>query len=319
MNVYSNLDEITTKSYSVLKKSLLHAFRLTDDHYRKFFRSTRIQPDSTFQHFTIDLSRKFDLWLNSANVDRDFDSLRDYMLVDQFMAAIPPEVCTFVREHKVAKLNDIGLLADNYASAHSGSYPSTKKKPVNSPLTETNHSSKPLNSNTKISYDKNIKCFSYGLLGHRKSVCPRNPVSSVHRVTCDLDNQDVLGPMYCGTVNGSRVSTILRDTGCTCVVVSDNVLPDADLSDAKFCDVSDFIGRTNKFPIVRCFIKCDLYEGWIDAVRAPLKYCAVLLGNVPGIKPSCNLPRQLDEFIENPDMSNILPTANTSGHQIVPM
>ena len=84
--------------------------------------------------------------------------------------------------------------------------------------------------------------------------------------------------------------------------MSDYVLPDTDLYNVKFCDVSDFIDRTNKFPIARCFIKSDLYEGRIDAVWAPLKYCAVLLGNVPGIKPSCNLPRQLDEVIENPDV-----------------
>ena len=33
-----------------------------------------------------------------------------------------------------------------------------------------------------------------------------------------------------GTINGSRVSTIVRDTGCTCVLVSEEVLPDVDVS-----------------------------------------------------------------------------------------
>lgn len=31
-----------------------------------------------------------------------------------------------------------------------------------------------------------------------------------------------------GTVNGARVTTILRDTGCSCIIVSEEALPDVD-------------------------------------------------------------------------------------------
>ena len=41
-----------------------------------------------------------------------------------------------------------------------------------------------------------------------------------------LDNKIPAGELVSGTVNGSRVSTILRDTGCSCFVVSDKLIPD---------------------------------------------------------------------------------------------
>ena len=90
--------------------------------------------------------------------------------------------------------------------------------------------------------------------------------------------------MTCGTVNGCNVSTMLRDTGCSNVIVSDKVLPDVDTSKCKFVTVSDYLGTENSFPLVRCYINCVYYRGWVDAIRAPIKFCAVLIGNVPGVE-----------------------------------
>jgi hypothetical protein len=90
--------------------------------------------------------------------------------------------------------------------------------------------------------------------------------------------------MVTGTVNGARVSSILRDTGCSCVIVADETLPDADVKNAPLVKVTDYLGRTDEFPIVKCYIDCEFFTGRVDAVRAPLKYCTMLLGNIPGAK-----------------------------------
>ena len=37
---------------------------------------------------------------------------------------------------------------------------------------------------------------------------------------------------------------------------------------------------------MRCFLRCPYFEGWVDAVRAPLKFCRVLVGNVEGVRSS---------------------------------
>ena len=32
-------------------------------------------------------------------------------------------------------------------------------------------------------------------------------------------------------------------------------------------------------------MRCPYYDGWVDAVRAPIKLCSVLIGNVEGARP----------------------------------
>ena len=90
--------------------------------------------------------------------------------------------------------------------------------------------------------------------------------------------------LSCGTVNGARVSSILRDTGCSAIIVSEEVLPDVNLTACKRVEVFDYLGRRNVWPVVRCYISCKFFEGWVNAVRAPIKLCSVLIGNVPGVK-----------------------------------
>ena len=107
-------------------------------------------------------------------------------------------------------------------------------------------------------------------------MCPKNPKD--HRVS--HKDSKVVGsmPMYSGTANGIRVSTILYDTGCTCVMVHNDIVPDADTSGRKLT-CSDYLGRKDTFPIVDLYIKCDIFEGWVKAVRAPLEHCSVIIGD----------------------------------------
>ena len=77
-------------------------------------------------------------------------------------------------------------------------------------------------------------------------MCPKNP--KVHRVS-HKDSKVVCSmPMYSGTANGIRVSTILYDTGCTCVMVHNDIVPDADTSGRKLT-CSDYLGRKDKIKI----------------------------------------------------------------------
>lgn len=86
-----------------------------------------------------------------------------------------------------------------------------------------------------------------------------------------------------GTVNGTWVSDILRDTGCSCVLVSEDLLPDVDTTNCEMTKVSDYLGRSNYFPKVRCYLRCPYYVGWVNVLRAPIKFGSVLIGNVPGL------------------------------------
>ena len=65
--------------------------------------------------------------------------------------------------------------------------------------------------------------------------------------------------------------------GCSSVIISDAVLPDFDLTGAKNIDVSDYLGRMDTFLVVRCYLRCAYYNGYVDAIHAPIKFCSVLI------------------------------------------
>ena len=298
LTIYAGLSEQTICSYALLREALLGAFRLTEEHYRKDFRFTRIGPSGSFRQLATDLSVKLDNWTRAAKVPETYESLRSFVLIDQFFSSLPPEVRLFLREQNIEgkSLEAISSMADQYATAHPnvGRTPNNRSNPsrTTKPHQGSNQSNKAPPGNKEFA---TIRCFSCGEAGHKRPACPKNPRAStakVHRVYALSENQRDLGPMYNGTVNGSSVSTILRDTGCSCVVVSEQLVPDYDVGNARVCEVADFLGRKSKFPVVPCYIKCDLFEGWVDAVRAPLKYCAVLLGNIDGVKPFTSSERE---------------------------
>ena len=66
------------------------------------------------------------------------------------------------------------------------------------------------------------------------------------------------------------------------------MLPDADLTGAKNIDVYDYLGHVNTFPVVRCYLRCAYYHGWVDTIRAPIKFCSVLIDNILGVSDYTN-------------------------------
>lgn len=58
-------------------------------------------------------------------------------------------------------------------------------------------------------------------------------------------------------------------------LLADYLLPDIDMGNFEYCTLADYLGRTDKFPVVRPCIDCMYYSAWVDAVKAPIKLCSV--------------------------------------------
>ena len=203
------------------------------------------------------------------------------------MSAVPSSLRIYLKEQDPAGLAEAARISDNWASAHNA-YPKSTE-PSDSRLgagssVSSRSSLKPNHNYPSFTRDMTrVKCHACGEFGHIRSTCPKNPASFTRRVQVCLDKPSQPNSYtVCGTVNGSPVSTIIRDSGCSCVIVSDHVLPDSNQSNSGTRVVADYLGREDIFPVVKCFIRCPYFNGWVDAVRAPIKFCSVLIGNVPG-------------------------------------
>ena len=215
------------------------------------------------------------------------------MLLDQFISSLSSELRMFLKERDVSTLAEAVRLADQWTTAH-GAYPrhehSHRKPSATSGLKDASGTT--LSSTNKENPKSSVKCHNCGESGHIRPRCPQNPAafkysnSKAPQEKVGFCFNDSTPRKFCasGSVNGARVSTIIRDTGCSCIIVSEQVLPDYDVSDCSLVEVADYLGRVNKFPLVRCYIKCPYFDGWTNALRAPIKFCCILIGNVPGAR-----------------------------------
>ena len=86
------------------------------------------------------------------------------------------------------------------------------------------------------------------------------------------------------TINGSWSSSIIRDTGCSGVVISKEALPDINPSLYPKVQVADYLGHIDEFSVIKCYLGCPFYTSWTDAVRALIKFASALVGNIPGVQ-----------------------------------
>ena len=329
-----------TDNYPDLKRELLLGFNRTPESYRTDFRNLRVDVNETFVQFVAKLRRTLELWVDSSNVARTYDGLVNFMLVDQFLAGVSPELRMFLKESGQFDLDDLIKRSDSWSAAHRTSYSTkTVKNPVFSDKSEQEF---------KVAGSKSIpppfqkdssrvQCYHCREYGHTKPFCPifKNlpvkkafiqnvEIEDLSQEESNSDEQEIKiqfcsedAPsrkfLICGEVNGRPVSTILRDSGCSSLLVSNTLLPNLDVSKCRLKTVHDYLGRVNKFPVTRVHLNCHLYSGLVEAIVAPLKFCSVLLGNIPGVKdqfsPNTHVMLNSINSYAEPSVENVKPLA----------
>ncbi|XP_068211718.1 uncharacterized protein [Palaemon carinicauda] len=233
LDIYTSLSDDVTSDYASLKEALLKGFKKTSDWYRTAFKTAKMDSKSTYEQYLNILFRNFDLWINNLRITEDYKDLRNIIVCDQFMSTLPKEMRLFLKERKPRTPEDYSSLGDTYASTHK-CYPKDEQKYFR-------HNANVSNSSDKISAsekpEKKLICHILVRLHVtvvvRVDICQETVLTSYSKRNLNLleigqvlDNTGVCGPMVGGTVNGVTVSTILRDTGCNGVVVSEDLIPD---------------------------------------------------------------------------------------------
>ena len=68
---------------------MLSGFNKTPESYRDDLRSAKIGSSDTYQQFAVQLGRLFDHWFDSREIPKNFDDLREFLIVDQLHSTLP--------------------------------------------------------------------------------------------------------------------------------------------------------------------------------------------------------------------------------------
>ena len=171
--LYTSLPSSITEDYDLLEQALLTGFSKTPDGYRVDFRLTNIKVGQNYHQFVSQLSRMFDSWVESSSVADAYADLREFIISDQFLSSLSPELRLFIKKRRPAKLKKAIQLADDSASAHNAylkvSYNNSRKispRPATPPK---------FLSSSGSQTPSTVTCHNCGEAGHIRPHCAKNP------------------------------------------------------------------------------------------------------------------------------------------------
>ena len=85
LDVYALLPSDKALDYNELKKALLKRFDMTEDGFKRKFRSCKPEPCETFSQFSVRLSSYLTKWIAMGGCNKTYEGLFDLMMRDQLL------------------------------------------------------------------------------------------------------------------------------------------------------------------------------------------------------------------------------------------
>ena len=262
LEVYSRLPASEANDYYKLKEALLIHYQLTQEDYRKKFHSGTQTSMETASQYLARLEHFFDNWIRLSRIEESFEELRELILMEKCLHSCPRELALFIRERSPSDKKQLLELAKIFTSARAAVGGSNKPqqsnrdaevRPTNQPI--------PNRSNNESHWNQDPGkglCYLCRQPGHRAISCPtgrprryddrmRQPVQG--HAACLMEEQDcdsfpIIGggcslerenlPLMKGWM-GDQEITVLRDTGCTGVMIR-----------AELVNPSQYTGRNQR-------------------------------------------------------------------------
>jgi len=126
--VYSRLPVKDAQDYDILKDALLKGFILTEEGFKQKFRSVTPELGEATTQFIARLENYLMIWIDVANIDKDFDGLLSLTVKEQYLESCSGQLAIFLREKKPKDLNELAVLAEQYLDAHANR--NVNRKPI---------------------------------------------------------------------------------------------------------------------------------------------------------------------------------------------
>lgn len=120
LDIYSRLPVTDALEYDKLKEALLHRFEMTEEGFRKRFRSGKPERGETFVQYVSRARNYLQRWLQLAKVGNTYDDLIDFLLRDQLMGTCNRDLYLFLKEKRLVTVKEVATIADQYAEARGG-------------------------------------------------------------------------------------------------------------------------------------------------------------------------------------------------------
>ena len=108
--------------YDLVKKTVLKAYELVPEAYWQNFRNYRKVDKQTYTEFAHEKEALLDRWCASKEVAKDFEKLRELILIEEFKACVPTNIKTYIDEQKATTLHQAAILADDYSLTHRSAF-----------------------------------------------------------------------------------------------------------------------------------------------------------------------------------------------------
>jgi hypothetical protein len=296
-----------------VKKAILNAYQLVPEAYRQKFRNLKKTEEQTYVEFSKEKERLFDRWCHSTEVDKDFDKLKQLILLEEFKQCAPREISTYLDEHKASNLNKAAELADDFALTHKRSFNQATAKPfipneVKSYSKEPNqgllYSAKQKSSSEPKQglFSKPLQCAYCKKKGHLISNCSnlkkknsatnavvvQSPIDESHELKKQDPPKEFQPFIFQGTVSlpdrfAAKSIQILRDTGASITLLKQGTLPlSTETAKNETIVIRGVEGGFVQVPLHEINLNCDLVSGPVTVgliESLPVQGVSMLLAN----------------------------------------
>ena len=174
--IFAQLSVEQSQTYEYVKDVVLRGYQLNPEAYRQKFRNCQRDISQTFVEFARVTEQLFDHWCHSKKVNKDFEKLRQLILIEEFKRRIPFHMKTFIDEKQVENLQQAADLADEYFLTH-GNFNQQRSQSSNKQYTTgassgSDASQQPVNSTQSTKSNSETPFCNYcKRRGHLRSEC----------------------------------------------------------------------------------------------------------------------------------------------------
>ena len=101
-----------------MKIALMRRYDLTEDGYRRKFRTSKPEIDESPDQFIVRLSTYLIQWLELSKIEKSLNGLKNLIVKEQFINSCPKEITVHLRERAPETLEEMAKIADQYLEAH---------------------------------------------------------------------------------------------------------------------------------------------------------------------------------------------------------